>query len=301
MKWWKKFWRIRKQEDRVKIVLLLFLLGIVFLFYGVYNGICLYQAVQTPVEYVLAGDSGEQNLGRKLNEIREWENMAGASIFRESSVLITYQGEETTFSCVELSEEYIKDVYGISQSGATKTFYMNQKAFDMVKETNEAFSYKQSGSEDTLRMTYETEEAEEGQTQLPEKERKEKKTAEIVRVKEGVNEEEPFVFSAGEKGILIKYGMGIRVCFKGQDMDGSQLRKIQEAGLTVENMQVYQELEHLREGRELHIKYAVGLSIICLFCACILWKTSLDRVLEKAESKGNVIPNPENIKESKKS
>lgn len=216
MKWWKKFWRIRKQEDRVKIVLLLFLLGIVFLFYGVYNGICLYQAVQTPVEYVLAGDSGEQNLGRKLNEIREWENMAGASIFRESSVLITYQGEETTFSCVELSEEYIKDVYGISQSGATKTFYMNQKAFDMVKETNEAFSYKQSGSEDTLRMTYETEEAEEGQTQLPEKERKEKKTAEIVRVKEGVNEEEPFVFSAGEKGILIKYGMGIRVCFKGQ-------------------------------------------------------------------------------------
>lgn len=277
MKWWKKFWRLRKQEDRVKIVLLLFLMGIVFLFYGVYNGICLYQTVQTPVEYVLTGDSGDKYLGRKLNEIREWENMAGTSIFRENSVLITYQGEETTFSCVELSEEYIKDVYGISQSGATKTFYMNQKAFDMVKEAEGAFSYKQSDSEDILRVAYEMEAAEEGQTQLPEKERKEKKTAEIVLVKEGVNEEEPFVFSVEEKGILIKYGTGIRLCFKGQDMDGSQLRKIQEAGFTVKNINVYQELEYLRKEKELHIKYAFGVSGICLFCSCILWKAGKEK------------------------
>lgn len=272
MNWWKKFWRLRKQEDRVKIVFLLFLLGIACLVYGIYNSVRLHQAMHTSVEYMLTGEGNGSPLERKQKELREWENLAGISICRKSGVRITYRGQETAFSCMELSADYIEKIYGLAQSGVTKTFYMNQKAFDMVKEAEGDAVAGMFGNADSLRVTYEIEDTEEGQAKQAEHEGKEKKTAVIVLVKEGVREEEPFVFSAAENGILEKYGTEIRICSKGQDMDGSQVRKLQEMGLTVENMQMYQELEYFRNVKEIRIKYNLGMAALCLFCACMLWR-----------------------------
>ena len=51
MKWWTRFWKRRKQDDRIKIMLLFFIGVIGFFADAVNSGIQVYNMMRSPVEY----------------------------------------------------------------------------------------------------------------------------------------------------------------------------------------------------------------------------------------------------------
>lgn len=284
MKKFRKFLRLRKQEDAVKIVLLFIVLGIGLIINSIYNGALLYRQMQSPAEYALAKDETESGLKRELTEIEKWDSISAASLYQEIGLTLKYKEKEAPFSCIGLSEAYLKAAYGISESGVTKTFYMNQKAFlqiegDTVSE-DDSPSHKNSKEEKKLLVTYEITDADEIPDKDGEKGQGPAKTAEIILVQENVPKEEPFVFCKSEKPALEKNAAGIRVFAERQDLDGSNVKKMQSSGFTIENMQLHQERENLQKIRGLRIRYDLLAGAVCFFSAWVLWKFTIRYLAE---------------------
>lgn len=265
MKWWKRFWKLRKQDDMVKIILIFWVFGMACLIYAGYNGILLYQTVQSPAEYVLAANTPGGALTVRQRELIQEEDIMAAGLWRQTSLTVKYQGMETVFSCSELSEAYMETVYGIRDEGAMKTIYMNQKAFSQLLLNRAADVYSQNSEEiHALRVTYVKDE--QGDEILGQG------TADVVLVKDGVPEDTPFVFCKGECINLTKYAAGIRVYAARQDLNGEGVQKLQEKGFEIVNIQEIQEAEYLGQMTLIRIKYGVMTAVLCLFCACVLMK-----------------------------
>lgn len=270
----RKFLKLRKQEDAVKLVLLLFLLGTGLIIHAVYNGVLLYRQIQSPAEYALVKDEAGSGLKEEFMEIGKWEHISAASLYQETELLVKYKEKEASFSCIELSEAYMKAAYGISESGATKTFYMNQKAFEQIEsgEADREVSQSSEKERKKLLVTYEITDTDETVADKGEKGRGTAKTAEIILIQENVPEEEPFVFCKGEKPSLEKNGAGIRVFAERQDIDGSNVKKMQSSGFTIENISWHQEAEYLQKIRGIRIRYDVLAAAVCFFSSWALWR-----------------------------
>ncbi|MDE7436529.1 MAG: hypothetical protein K2N01_12020 [Lachnospiraceae bacterium] len=265
MKRWKRFWKLRKQDDMVKIILIFWVFGMGCLIQAAYNGVLLYQAVQSPAEYVLMADTTDGALSAKQKELVQEEDVMAAGLWRQTTLTVKYQGMEAAFSCSELSEPYMETVYGIRDEGAMKTIYMNQKAFSQVLGGRDGSGYSQNNDANrTLRVTYVKEDQGD--------ETSRQQTADIVLVKDGVSEEEPLVFCKGDRIDLAKYASGIRVYVGRHDLDGRNAEKLQETGFTIANMQEIREAEYLGQMKLVRIKYGVLTAALCLFCACVLMK-----------------------------
>lgn len=272
MKKWKRFLKLRKQDDRVKIILALAVLGAVFMIRAVYHGIRIYQTVQSSAEYVITADAPGGTLAGRQRELMQEENITAAGLWRQTSLTVKYQGRETAFSCSELSEDYMEEVYGIRDEGAMKTIYMNQKAISQLLQEGDGIGYfKENGEVRTLRVTY-VKEADGDETFR-------QKTAEVVLVKEGVPEDAPFVFCKGDPIDLTKYASGIRVYTGGQELYGETVDRLQNKGFTIANMQEIRETEYLLQTEAVKIRYGVITAALCLFCAGVLEKFRKSRDL----------------------
>lgn len=272
MKQWKRFLKLRKQDDMVKIILALAVLGAVFMIRAVYHGIRIYQTVQSSAEYVLTADTPGGTLAGRQRELMQEENITAAGLWRQTSLTVKYQGRETALSCSELSEDYMEEVYGIRDEGAMTTIYMNQKAFSGLLQNTDTVGYSRNGeAARTLRVTY----VKEAEGDEPSRQ----KTAEVVLVKEGVPEDEPFVFCKGDPIDLAKYASGIRVYAERQELYRETAERLQNKGFAIANMQKIRETEYLLQMETVKIQYGVMTAALCLFCAGVLGKFRKSRPL----------------------
>lgn len=145
----KHFLRLRKQDDRVKVMLILGIVAVVLLAMIVRNVVVLYKYVNTPVEYVLTGNLSSE---LRLKEVAALNNVKASSLQSEEFVQIKYKTIETGISTVFLSEQYALQVYGIKTSGNMTTYYANEIAFNqLLKELQLTYNgadtskYKQDG------------------------------------------------------------------------------------------------------------------------------------------------------------
>ena len=265
MGWWSKFLRLRKQNDIIKIMCLYLIIGAVFIANAVINGIRLYQSVQSPAEYVLMGNGQNAAANVTLKEIGELENVAALSRQKEMMITVKYQGDEIEFSCTKLSGAYLEKVYGIRESGAMPTFYMNEKAYGQLKK-NEYGPVEDSGNGE-LRITYSvmdaSKDASANQTGG---------TAKVVRIQTGMPEDEPFVFCKGDSMGLSENTPDIRVFVNRQDLDGEDVNRLLGFGYTLVNEKEVQETEYLRQMQLVKIQYGGAVAAISLTCAGFLWK-----------------------------
>lgn len=268
LKYWKRFWRARRQKDSVKMALLLAAAAIGFLAGAAYRGVALYRTVNQPTEYVLSGGSA--------SNLTDMPYLVAVSTQWESQRTLIYQGRELPVSCIALSEEYLKKVYGIEIRGSTETFYANQAAFRQMDVTEKEFF-----------VTYRSEKGE--------------KTEFLATVKillaEGIpDQENPLIFVAdsrqgvagvqqdmagtqqGMAGVQQQQkavmdgvdaaqsavsgtaggqqaGDGIRVCFQRQDLEGSQRKQLERNGFTVENREQLLEVDCRKGELLLRIGY----------------------------------------------
>lgn len=260
MKWWNKFWKLRKQKDVVKIMLLYFVIGMGFMVNAVYHGILLYRIVQSSAEYVVAKAAGGSVTETELEEIRGVENVTAVSRQQEVPVTVKYQTKEAAFSCILLSESYLEAAYGIRKNGAMKTFYMNRKAYELLMQG------RSSGGEELV-VSY-------GKEDFGEEEGGGQKagTAKAVLVTDGMPEEEPVVFCRGDSTELTGDTAEIRVRVGRQDLDGGNVKRLENLGYPVVNREAIKEAEYLREMEWVRIQYGAAVGGICLVCVWMLWR-----------------------------
>ncbi len=256
MKWWKRFLRLRKQNDTVKIMLLYIVIGVCFFVNAIYNGVLLYRLIQSPVEYV-AGIGG--TFGTKLKELAELENVKAFSVQGEKSVTMKYKTTEVSLPCVYLSKEYLKNAYGIEESGAMEKFFVNQAAYEQLKQEN---TYEPD--EGILRVTYTIEAQEEDKEG-------QKGTADIVLLADILPDKEPYAFCRGDSVDYAK-STTVRVLAARHELDEITVKRLQGMGFVIENTTDLQEDKYMQEMKLVELRYGLIVAGICVTAAGVMWR-----------------------------
>lgn len=264
MKRWSEFLKLRRQHDVVKIICLYAAVGIFFLADLFINGIFFCREIGSSEEYIVTENRRGVLTEERLEEIRRLSCVADVSRQRVVTVTVKYKTNEAVFSCTELSEPYIKTAYGITESGAMKTFYMNQTAYDQL--TQDVAGQEKNADKGRLRVSYTQEETE----QIAAVSGTDNAAAVAVLITEGLPEEEPIVFCKGNSLGVSENVSQLRVLTERQDITGENVRRIQGLGFALENAQTVRESEYRRELCAVRMKYAGGMAAVSLTGACVI-------------------------------
>lgn len=256
MKWWSKFWKIRKQKDKVKLILLFVLLGIGFLGHLIYEGICLYQITITPAEYILTCQNAAGITDNQMKELWEQEQVSAVSRQQELSLELAGQRGKMNLTCLEVSQSYLENAYGIRSCSSMQVFYVNKLAYD---ELTRSMGYAEGGEAPPTEwnMGYVLGGEDSGM-------------AKIIFVSEGIPNDQPYAFHEGSSVKLAKNSPAIRVQVRKQDLDGMQVQRFQQSGLEIVNNTEVEETLFRQETLLLQMKYDCMIAMLCLlFAGCL--------------------------------
>ncbi len=248
MKWWSKFWKRRKQDDRIKIMLLFFLGMIVFLADTINSGMKVYNRMRSPVEYVVRNSSASGLTSYQASAIETMEGVQAVSRQRESSLTLSGARGEMMVTCLELYDDYLALVYGMSETGAMKVIYLNEMAWNQLIQT-----FGETGTEQgSLRLDYQL--GEEDMTG----------TAQIVYAKSGVPNDTACAFCGADSVRFSDSETGVRIQMRGQDLDGTTVKQLGQLGLEIVNSGDVQQNSLKQEMQFLRMRYAVIAVLLCL-------------------------------------
>lgn len=258
MKWWSKFWKIRKQKDKVKLMLLFILFGIGFFGHLIYEGICLYQITITPAEYILTSHNSAGITDIQMKELWELEQVSAVSRQQELSLELAGQRGKMNLTCLEVSQSYLENAYGIRSCSSMQVFYINKLAYD---ELTRSMGYVEGGDVPPTdwNMGYVLGGEESGM-------------AKIILVSEGIPNNQPYAIHEGSSVRLAKNSPAIRVQVRQQDLDGMQVRRFRQSGLEIVNNTEVEETLFRQETMLLQMKYDCVIALLCLLAAGCLKK-----------------------------
>ncbi len=258
MKWWSKFWKIRKQKDKVKLMLLFILLGIGFFGHLIYEGICLYQITITPAEYILTSYDSAGITDKQMKELWELEQVSAVSRQQELSLELAGQRGKANLTCLEISQSYLENAYGIRSCSSMQVFYVNQLAYEELLR-NMGYMDGSETPKENWNMGYVLGGEESGM-------------AKIILVTEGVPNDQPYAFHEGNSIRLAKHSPAIRVQVSQQDLDGMQVQRFRQSGLEIVNDTEVEEMLFRQETMLLQMKYDCIIAGLCLLSAGCLKK-----------------------------
>lgn len=258
------FLKLRKQNDTVKIICVLILIGVICLLRVLYYAGQIYRFVNTPVEYTLIGASTVND--EKLRELEQEKNVAAVSREMEIPVSIKYNGKTTSTFCVLLSRSYLERAYHVNVTGNGKVIYMNAAAAENLRLAlldQGIYTSLQSSADNT---EYDIRYAEEG-SDTPGSYR----SARLVIIEDSLHDTLPFTCMVDAGTRLSKESTELRILLKQHDLDGMQTNGLQNSGYAIEN-----ENDMIKEGYELriwmlHIGYEILIWGICTLSATVLW------------------------------
>lgn len=260
MKWWREFWRLRKQSDRVKVMCLFFLAGIFFLADAIHGGTEVYSMVKSPAEYVVKNSAADELTSYQMNGIESIPDTGAISRQRTSQLALKAPEGEMTVECLELSEDYLIFAYGVSEESAMKTIYLNQTA-----------------GEQLLQAFQKTEIEEDYQTEYILGEQEEAGTAKIRVLSEKLPNDTPQAFCASDSVRLSEGGGTVRVLMKRKDLDGMNDKRLATLGLQVVNAADIEKTAMQQEMKFMQIKYDMIALALCLGALFSLKKFTLSR------------------------
>lgn len=258
MKWWSRFWKIRKQKDWVKLMLLFLLLGIGFFGHLVYEGICLYQIILTPMEYILTSQSPTGITDLQMQDLWELEQISAVSRQQELSLELAGQWGKMNLTCLEVSQSYLENAYGIRSCSSMQVFYMNQLAYEELLE-NMGYGEGYDPPKEDWTLGYVLGEEEMGM-------------AKIILVPEGVPNDQPYAFHEGNSVRLAKNSPAIRIQVRQQNLDGMHVQRFQQSGLEILNDSDIEKTSDCQERILMQMKYDCMIAVLCLLSAGCLKK-----------------------------
>lgn len=289
----RNFWRLRKQSDTMKIICLFALTGAVFLICTVYHTWEIYQYVNTPAEYILAGEGAVSN--QRIDELLRSKDVSAVSRQMEIPVSVQYEGAETVVECTMLSKEYLEEISGMGISEGSSRIYMNEAAFsefqEAIREDREnmapgegAESVKgglgldvyYSAGEDALAVSGDGSDNEDGAGTAAQNYR----SAKLMVVKTGGEEAESFIYITDTDRQLLREAAGLRVQFKKHDLDGIHVESLRKLGYGIVNEGAIMAEEYELQMKLLHIRYGLVICGICIVGVEILNHLSYNDIQE---------------------
>lgn len=255
--WWIRFLRARKRSDRVKMELLFLLAGFWFMGCSLFHGVMFYRENNILTEYVLCGNMYGELWNSKAAEFGNRKEIIAAGMQKETTVKLEFLWESMEFPCVELTEGYLRSVYGISENSSMTVFYINQAALEQIKQSWE----KSPGKTFDLNTIHPEYTLDGGRTG----------TAKIVLLPEWVQEDMPYVCCKADSTQL-KDSAQVRVCLKKRDFDDSLSKWFGSLGLELEEPEKKQREELENENSFLRIKYEMLAVVLCFTSAACLQK-----------------------------
>lgn len=260
MKWWREFWRLRKQSDRVKVMFLFFLAGIFFLADAIHGGTEVYSMVKSPAEYVVKNSAADELTSYQMNGIESIPDTGAISRQRTSQLALKAPEGEMTVECLELSEDYLIFAYGVPEESAMKTIYLNETA-----------------GEQLLQAFQKTEIEENYQTEYILGEQEETGMAKIRVLSEKLPNDTPLAFCASDSVRLSEGGGPVRVLMKRKDLDGMNDKRLATLGLQVVNAVDMEKTAMQQEMKFMQIKYDIIALALCMGALLSLKKFTLSR------------------------
>lgn len=276
----KYFLKLRKQNDTVKIIVILALAGIASAVSVLYYAWMIYHYVNTPVEYVLTTDRGVST--EQVNTLLQLEGVSRVSWQRDIPVLLRYQGAETEVSAVLLSQDYVEEMFDMTLPSDVRRIIMNKAAFfDLQTEWSEdregmaaVEGRKQEDGSMALDVRYriaETMSDETADNAMKQTER----SIRIIVTETARQREEPFVCLVDTDGSLLREAYSLRVQFGSHDLDGLHVERMVKLGYVVENEETILREKYEVQIKLLHIKYGLLLCVISLVAVFALGKSKI--------------------------
>lgn len=266
MKWWTEFQKRRKQEDRIKIMLIFFLAGVGFLADAVFTGVQIYEEAKSPVEYVVVSGQESGITAYQRSEIEVMENVQAVSRQRDSTLTLSDTWGELTVSCLELSDTYLNLAYGLSDTSAMKVIYLNDMAWKQLMQasgnsSNSSGGPAAAGENETEQLTYALE-GEDGETGM----------AKVIYVQSGLPEDEAHAFCASDSFRLSEGDGSVRVRMSGQGLSETGLAQFSTLGLTVTNSDQIEIASMAKSMQFQRMRYDIFVVFLCMAAAASLKK-----------------------------
>lgn len=258
------FLRLRKQNDTVKIICVLILIGVICLLRVLYYAGQIYRFVNTPVDYTLIGASTVND--EKLRELEQTENVAAVSREMEIPVSIKYNGMTMSESCVLLSRNYLERAYHVNVTGSRKVIYMNEAAADNLRQALITQGIHISFQPTADNTEYDIRYAEEGIDSS-----ENYKTAKLIIIEDSLHDSLPFTCMAEDGTRLSKESTALRILLKQHDLDGMQVNRLRNSGYAIENEDTIIKEGYEQKTRMLHIGYSVVIWAVCTLSVAVLW------------------------------
>lgn len=243
MKWLSDFLKLRKQNDYVKIILLFVLVAVWVIGSSVYNIVEIRKNLSKPTEYVLMvqGNSAKSGHLKNAGDVTGISNVT----FQKSDTITV--GNES-IECLKVSKEYLENVYNVKETSGMRTFFLTPVLYKKIQKNSLSNS---------ANMTYSIEEGE-------------KKTGKFVKLENEMFKDEEIAFTMGERIDFQSECNEIRAYVTKRDIDGTQNRKLEKSGLTLENQTESMETDFNIKLKFTEAKYNILIGIICIVSAIIM-------------------------------
>ncbi|MBQ9934762.1 MAG: hypothetical protein IJO70_02850 [Lachnospiraceae bacterium] len=254
----KRFLRLRKQDDRVKIMLVLGIIAMVCLIFVIKNTVTMYNYVNSPTEYELMGNLTSD---LKLKELSQLESVKMISLQGDMSASVRYNMNETSVGYMVLSADYASYVYGVKDTTNMTTLYANSLAYEQLLKALSVDRYIYSSVYEAGELVLEYKAGD-----------KEYTSAKVVLVGE-LPDDEPFVFAIENSVDLKNKANKLRVYVSKQDMEQMIIKEFESRGYFISDKEILLEFQNQLDKLVIDIKYQV---IICIMS--ILWIFTLHRI-----------------------
>lgn len=250
----KKFLKLRKQNDMIKIILIIFILGCFMLGSAIYEGISIYSELHKPVEYILEADltKGSSEIIKNLLEI---DGVQYAGIQRGNDLTVNISGKGEQIECCYISEEYLKKVYQIKASSGMKIFYLSSKAYNAMIEKMEDRK-KEKGRE--FQAEYQLGEGERG-------------IAKFVKMDNELLSGKKIALRCGKAIDFSESNCRVRALITKRSFNGSMEKQIEDLGIMIQNVNTIREMEHFVNLKLLKVKYHIIIGGLCGTVILLFW------------------------------
>lgn len=275
----KYFMKLRKQNDTVKIIVILALAGIASAVSVLYYAWMIYHYVNTSVEYVLTADRAVST--EQVNTLLQLEGVTRVSRQRDIPVMLRYQGAETEVSAVLLSRDYVEEMFDMTLPSDVGRIIMNKAAFSDLQTAwsenrdgmAEIESQKQEDGSMVLDVHYCIAETMPDETAGDDAMEQEERPIRIIVTETAEQREEPFVCLVDTDGSLLRKAQSLRVQYKSHDLDGLHVERLAKLGYALEKEEMILIEKYEVQIKLLHIKYGLLVCVICLVSVFTLGKS----------------------------
>ncbi len=253
-----EFFRLRRQNDIVKIALLYFAFGIALLIITIVNAIKFYVAINEPAEYSVSKSSGISN--EDINSISGMEDVLCVSRSINESVSIKYQVESLSMPCAVVSKDYIEKIFNIKCDTNSKTFYVNEFTLNKLKQE---FRVNNDSNIISVKYSFDSEAG------------TEYKIARIVAVEDSLHTNEIIVYTYDTDLRLQKEATKLHLVITEHDLDGSLRTRFDNLGFTFTDDVELISWKYELEIWLLKLKSGILISVMSLLAGIVMYKREL--------------------------